>query len=168
MPNKVAPVPKGFRTLTPCLTVRGVERAVEFYKAAFDAVETKRLCNADETWILHVELKIGNSVVFLNEEVPAQGLLSPCSLGGSSSVGHLYVNNVDEFVEKAVLAGADELQSPTDTYWGDRMGRLIDPFGHIWTVASRIEIVSREDVEQRAKMMTTIGHETNPLPELAA
>ena len=166
--TKVAPVPKGFKTVTPCLTVRGVAQAIEFYKAAFDAEETKRLYNADATWILHAELKIGNSVVFLAEENPFLGILSPNSLGGSATLGHLYVKNIDGFVEKALTAGATEITPIADTYWGDRMGKLADPFGHVWTVASRVENVSAEEIAERVKSIAGIDPDRDFLPELAA
>lgn len=168
MTNKVAPVPKGFKTVTPCLTVRGVDQAVEFYGAAFGAIETKRLYNAEGTWILHAELKIGNSVIILTEEQPFLGVLSPASLGGSATHGHIYIKDVDDFVGKALDNGATEMTPVTDTYWGDRMATLVDPFGHVWTVASRVENLSDEDIAERAKSFLEINPDDDSLSELAA
>lgn len=168
MIDKVAPIPKGFRTVTPCLTVRGVDQAVDFYAAAFGAKETKRLYNADRTWTLHAELKIGNSVVILAEEKPFFGILSPESLGGSATHGHIYIKDVDDFLERALSNGATEITPVTDTYWGDRMATLVDPFGHVWTVASRVENLSDEDIAERAKSFLETNPEEDSLPELAA
>ena len=168
MTNKVAPVPKGFKTVTPCLMVRGVEQALEFYTAAFGAKETRRLYNAEGTWILHAELKIGNSVIILTEENPLLGVLSPASLGGSATHGHIYIRSVDEFVANALDNGARVLTAVTDTYWGDRMATLVDPFGHVWTVASRIENLSDEDIAERAKAGLEAIPQEISLSELAA
>ena len=148
--SKVAPVPKGFKTVTPCFTVRGVAEAIEFYVAAFGAKEHKRVRSVDGSWIPHAEVKIGTSVVILTEEQPAYGLLAPTSLGGSATRGHLYVRNVDTFIERAVEHGAVELAATADTYWGDRMATIVDPFGHVWTVASRVENLTEEEIEERA------------------
>lgn len=162
MTDKVAPVPRGYRTITPCLTVKGVEQAVDFYVAAFDAEEKLRLHGADVSVILHTELKIGNSLVFLNEENPALGIFSPTSLGGSPTLVHLYVEEVDQAWSRAIAAGAIEVMPLVDTYWGDRFGKLADPFGHVWSIASRVERVSREELVERARAATS------PVPSLAS
>ena len=168
MTNKVAPVPKGFKTVTPCFTVRGVDQAVDFYTAAFGAKETKRLTSADGAWTVHAELKIGTSIVILAEEQPFLGVLSPVSLGGSAMHGHIYIKDVDSFMETALGNGATEMTAVTDTYWGDRMATLADPFGHIWTVASRIENLSDEDIAERAKSHLGMDSDDDALRELAA
>lgn len=168
MTDKVAPVPRGYRTVTPCLTVNGIDRAIEFYKAAFGAEEKVRLTNADGTVILHAELKIGNSVVFLNEESPALGIYSPASLGGSPTLVHLYVDDVDAWWSRAQAAGAAEVVPLVETYWGDRFGKLADPFGHIWSLASRVERVSRDELIERAKAVTQAPVAPEGYSELAA
>ena len=117
---------------------------------------------------LRAELKIGNSIVILAEEQPFLGVLSPASLGGSASHGHIYVRDVDEFVAKALSNGTTEMTPVTDTYWGDRMATLMDPFGHVWSVASRIENVSDEDIAERAKSYLEINLQEESLSELAA
>jgi len=157
MTDKVSPVPRGYRTVTPCLTVNGVDQAIAFYKAAFDAEEVVRLHSATGA-VLHAELKIGNSVVFLNEENPALGIYSPATLGGSATLVHLYVKNVDELWSQAIAAGATEVVPLVATYWGDRFGKLADPSGHVWSVASRVERISRDELAERAKVAT------QPLP----
>lgn len=151
MTSKTAAVPKGFRTVTPCLTVKGVPQAIEFYEAAFGAVEQVRLTGADETIIVHAELKIGNSIVVLNEESLEAGILSPVSLGGCASAMHLYVEDVDQFWQQAVEAGATPVLAPSDAYWGDRWAKLRDPFGHYWSVATRVKRLSKVEIAERAK-----------------
>jgi PhnB protein len=154
MANKVAPVPRGFRTVTPCLTVIGVQRAIEFYQTALGAEEKVRLYDAAGLVALHAELKIGNSIIFLAEEDPALGILSPTSLGGSPTLVHLYVADVDQVWQQALAAGAAEVVPLADTYWGDRFGKIADPFGHVWAVASRVENVPFGELVERTKAAT--------------
>ncbi len=156
MATKVSPIPKGFRTLTPCLTVNNVEQAISFYEQAFDAEETLRLVAADEVRIVHAELKIGNSTLLIVEENPALGLISPTGAGGAGTLSHLYVANVDAVWEQALVAGASEVVALQDTYWGDRFGKVRDPFGHFWSVASRIERVTRQELVERVKNATSV------------
>ena len=168
MSGKIAAVPRGFRTVTPCLTVKGADQAIEFYKAAFGAVEQSRLYNADGTAIIHAAMKIGNSMVFFAEESPGQGILSPATLGYSPTLVHLYVANADEFWANAIAAGATEIMPLTDTYWGDRFGKLADPYGHYWSVASRIEKVTQKELIKRTKAATRVHNDVSASPELAA
>ncbi len=154
MANKVAPVPRGFRTVTPCLTVIGVQRAIEFYQTALGAEEKVRLYDAAGLVALHAELKIGNSIIFLAEEDPALGILSPTSLGGSPTLVHLYVADVDQVWQQALAAGAAEVVPLANTYWGDRFGKIADPFGHVWSVASRVENVPFGELAERTKAAT--------------
>ena len=167
MADKVSPVPRGYRTVTPCLTVTGIDAAIEFYASAFDAEEKVRLYGADGASIVHAELKIGNSVVFLNEEAPAHGIYSPATLGGSPTLVHLYVQDVDACWARALAAGAVEVMPITDTYWGDRLGKLVDPFGHVWSVASRVERVSRDEVAARARQLCSAQWHQEASPDLA-
>lgn len=151
MTTKTASFPRGFRTVTPCLTVKGVPQAIEFYKAAFDAVEQVRLTGADDTLVVHAELKIGNSIIVLNEESPHAGILSPLSLGGCAMAIHLYVEDVDQLCQQAVGAGATTILAPREAYWGDRWAKLQDPFGHCWSVATRVKKLSKVEIAERAK-----------------
>ncbi len=150
MTHKIAPVPKGYRTVTPYLTVNNAAAAIAFYEAAFGAEEKTRICGEDGRTVLHSELKIGNSIVLLNDEIPEAGILSPVSLGGTPTLIHLYINDVDELWQQALAAGATELVPLADTYWGDRCGKLLDPFGHAWSIASKIERLSPEEIQARA------------------
>ena len=168
MNQKIAAVPKGYRTVTPCLTVRGAEQAIEYYKAAFGAEEQSRLYNAEDTAIVHAALKIGNSMVFLAEESPALGILSPASLGYSPMLVHLYVVDVDEFWARALAAGATEIVPLADTYWGDRFGKLADPFGHYWSIASRIENVTHDELIERTRAAAQPQSAEPAVPCLAA
>ena len=155
----VAPVPKGFRTVTPYLTVRGAAAAIEFYKAAFGAEERGRIHALDGLTILHAELKIGSSSVFVMDECLDLGILSPTSLGGSPTMMQLYVADVDELWQKALAAGALEVLPLAFAYWGDRCGKLVDPFGHYWSIASKVENLSQEEIESRARLSGAVPPE---------
>jgi PhnB protein len=151
MSKKVSPIPRGYRTATPCLTVNGVDSAVAFYQAAFGAELLTRHTGADEFVALHATIKIGNSIIALNQEVPEQGILSPLSMGLSASQTHLYVDDVDSSWNRAVEAGATIRTDLYDAYWGDRTGVLVDNNGHLWSLASKIENLSKDEIASRAK-----------------
>jgi PhnB protein len=144
-------VPEDFHTLTPHLVVRGVADAVAFYRKAFGADELLRNFGPDGKTIMHSELLIGDSRFFLNDEYPDFGVKSPLDLGGSPITLHLYVEDVDAVFQQAVDAGAEVLMPVADCFWGDRYGMLRDPFGHRWSVASRLEDLSPADLQERAK-----------------
>jgi uncharacterized glyoxalase superfamily protein PhnB len=146
----VSPVPEEFHTITPHLVVRGVAEAVEFYRRAFGAEELLRNLAPDGKSIMHCELLLGDSRFFVNDEFPEQGVLSPLGLPGTAVTLHLYVEDVDGFFARAVAAGAEVLMPVTDAFWGDRYGMLRDPFGHRWSVASRIEDLSPNELQRRA------------------
>jgi uncharacterized glyoxalase superfamily protein PhnB len=148
--TSVAPIPEDFHTITPHLVVRGVAAAVEFYRLAFGAQELLRNLAPDGRTIMHCELLLGDSRFFVNDEFPDHGVLSPLGLGGSPVTLHLYVEDVDAFFARAVAAGAQVLMPVADAFWGDRYGILQDPFGHRWSVASRIEDLSPADLKLRA------------------
>ena len=149
MARKRSPVPRGFRTITPHLTVNDAAAAIEFYKEAFGAIENSRSYAPNGTTIVHSELKIGNSLILLSDEFPEFGILSPTSIGGSSITLHLYVEDVNVVWEQAVASGAVELMPLQDAFWGDRFGKVIDPFGHYWSLASRIETVNSKEIARR-------------------
>ena len=166
--RKVAPVPKGFRTVTPYLTVRGAAAAIEFYKAAFGAEEKGRIHALDGQTILHAELKIGTSTVLVMDECPDYGILSPTSLGGSPTMMQLYVADVDALWEQALAAGATEVLPLGFAYWGDRCGKLVDPFGHFWSIASKVENLSQEEIESRARLAGAVPPEAAALESVQA
>jgi PhnB protein len=142
------PVPEGYSTITPYLIVTGAENAIEFYKKVFGATELMRFAQPDGK-IGHAEIKIGNSMVMLADESPAMGYRSPESLGGSGTGIMLYVEDVDTVFQRALEAGAKTHQAVKDQFYGDRSGSLIDPFGHMWTVATHVEDVSPEEMQRR-------------------
>ncbi len=150
MAQKISPVQKGYRTVTPYLTVSNAAAAIAFYQAAFGAEEKTRVCGDDGITVLHCELNIGNSIVLLADEVPEAGIYSPLALGGTPTLFHLYVKDVDELWQQALVAGATEIVPLAETYWGDRCGKLMDPFGHVWSIASKVKRVNQEEIQARA------------------
>jgi len=150
----VRPIPEGYRNITPYLTVRNAKAALDFYKSAFGAEE--RFCMVDPGGrVGHAEVSIGDSIIMLSDEYPDMGALGPESIGGSPLAIHLYVEDVDAVVERAVQAGA-RLERPVEThFYGDRAGMLIDPFGHKWWVSTHVEDVAPEELERRAKAAMT-------------
>jgi len=135
------------RTVTPHLTCAGAADAIEFYKKAFNAVEASRLADPKGK-LLHAMIRIGDSAVMLVDEFPEYGSLGPKALHGSPVVIHLYVDDVDAFVRRAVDAGAKITMPLEDMFWGDRYCRLEDPFGHHWSVATHTRDVTLDEMRQ--------------------
>ena len=144
------PIPQGYHTATPYLTLTDAARALDFYKRAFGAQEVVRMETPDGK-VGHAEIKIGNSMIMLGDEMPGAGTRSPQSLGGTTGGIFLYVENVDEAFNQAVAAGAQAESQPADMFWGDRYGRLRDPFGHSWSLATHIEDVAPAEMAKRMK-----------------
>jgi PhnB protein len=143
-------VPEDFHTMTPQLVVSGVADAIAWYTTALGANELLRNTAPDGTRIMHSELLLGDSRFFVVDEFPGS-MRSPASLGGSPVTLHLYVEDVDALLQRAVDAGATVLMPVADQFWGDRYGMLTDPFGHRWSIASRIEDLSPNDLHKRAE-----------------
>jgi PhnB protein len=150
-PTRVAAIPKGYHTVTPHLTVRGAAEAIEFYTRAFGARERGRMPMPDGKAIMHAELLIGNSIVFLADEFPDMGCRAPKTLGGATGTLHLYVKDVDRAFQRAVAAGAEVRMPATDMFWGDRYAKVADPFGHEWGLATHKEDLSAGEIGRRAK-----------------
>jgi len=145
----VKPVPEGYHTLTPHLTVRNAERAIEFYKQAFGAeVRGGGVAKDPQGKVMHAELKIGDSIIMLNDEYPEFGSKSPQSIGDSSMALHIYTDNVDAAFDRAVKAGARVEMPVMDQFWGDRYGRLQDPFGHKWSIATHVRDMSEDEMKK--------------------
>jgi PhnB protein len=142
--------PEGYHSVTPSLTVRGGAAAIEFYQRAFDAKVHRRMETPDGK-IMHAEILLGDSAVMLGDEMPDWGILSPLSIGGSSCALHIYVTDADAVFAQAIAAGAEVVFPVTDQFWGDRSGRLKDPFGHLWSVATRVEHLSDEEIDRRGQ-----------------
>ena len=153
MPN-VKPVPEGYHNVTPYLFVRSAASAIDFYKNIFGATEIMRMPGSNGK-IMHAELRIGDSIVMLADENPQTGVMSPQTIGGFSVGMHLYVENVDQVIQKAVESGAKLLRPIKNQFYGDRSGSVLDPFGHMWSVATHVEDVSPE--EMRKRMTAAVG-----------
>ncbi len=164
MVKKVNPVPKGYRTVTPSLVVTDVTLAIDFYARAFDAQLLTQSNDASDSYAVQATIKIGNSIVILQQEALELGILSPITLGSNASHQHLYVEAVDDVWARALEAGASAISAPVDMYWGDRTAVLIDVFGHRWSLASRVEHVLKVEVQKRLEAIN--GQKTaDELPE---
>lgn len=145
------PIPDGFHSATICLTVKDSVAAIEFYKKALDAHELFRMPGPDGKSTTHAEIKIGDSIIMLNDEFPKMGCMSPQSVGGASSGIYLYVSDVDATIKKATSAGAKMLMPVSDMFWGDRIGGFEDPSGHRWTVATHTKDLTPDEMEKAAQ-----------------
>ncbi len=154
MSRKVSTAPKGFRTVTPVLTVAGAASAIEFYSYVFGAEEGARIYGEDGLSIVHSELKIGNSVLIVCDENPALGIHAPTTLGASPVSVHLYLDDVDVVMERAIEAGASVAVPLADVYWGERFGKIVDPYGHVWSLAKRVEELSADEIASRAAALS--------------
>ena len=149
-PRKVSAIPKGYHTVTAYLTVTDGARVLDFYAKAFGAKVKVRMPGPGGM-LAHAELAIGDSVVMLSDEFPQpEGTKAPSSLGGSTGSLFLYVPNVDASFKRAVDAGCRVTMPPTDMFWGDRFGKLVDPFGHHWGLATHKEDVSPAEMKKRS------------------
>lgn len=148
----VKPIPDGYHTLTPYLILRGGPKALEFYKRAFGAVELMRLDGPNDT-IAHAEIRIGDSVVMLSDEMPGMGFHSAQALGGTPVGLMLYVEDSDHVFQRALDAGGTMLRPMADHFYGDRSGTITDPFGHVWTISTHKEDVSPEEMNRRMAAM---------------
>jgi PhnB protein len=146
----VKTIPEGYHSVTPYLIIRGAADAIDYYKKAFGATELFRF-PAPEGKIGHAEMKIGDSPIMLADEFPEMGYKGPQSLGGSPVSLMIYVEDVDTVFNRAVEAGATVKEAVTDKFYGDRMGSVVDPFGHVWHVSTHKEDVSIEEMQRRAK-----------------
>ena len=150
MASAKKPIPEGFHSITPSLVVRDAAKAIDFYKKALGAQELMRMPGPDGK-IMHAELKIGDSIIFLGEENPQMGAKSPQTLGGCTGTLNLYVQDVDQTFKQAVSAGGRESMPVADQFWGDRYGTFVDPFGYSWGIATHKEDLSPAEMDQRMK-----------------
>jgi PhnB protein len=148
-------VPDGFRTVTPYLVIRDAAKAIEFYKKAFGAKELSRMPLPDGK-IGHAEIQIGDSRVMLSDENADFGTKSPQTLNGSPVGIFLYVPDVDAMFKQAIASGATQVLPVADQFWGDRYGKVKDPFGHQWNIATHVEDLTPAEIgERQAKAMAT-------------
>lgn len=146
--SDVKSIPEGYHNVTPYLFVRSAESAIDFYKNVFSATEVVRMAGSNGK-ISHAELRIGDSIVMLADENPRTGMMSPQTIGGFSVGLHVYVENADAVIQKAVDNGAKVLRPIKNQLYGDRSGWVLDPFGHMWSVATHVEDVSPEEMRKR-------------------
>jgi PhnB protein len=144
------PIPEGYHSLTPYLAVEDASRAIDFYKEAFGAEEVLRMPGPDGS-VAHAELQIGDSKLMLSDPFPQSNVRPPLERGGPTASVFMYVKDVDATFEHAQQAGAIVVSELEDMFWGDRFGTLADPFGHVWSVATRKEDLSEEEIAERSK-----------------
>jgi PhnB protein len=147
MPNPVRAIPEGYHSITPALTCQDAARAIEFYKSVFGAKEIMRMPGPGGI-ITHAELRIGDSIIFLNDEIPGMAVAPS---GGSINPVYLflYTENVDAVFNRAVTAGCKVTMPVANQFWGDRFGKFNDPFGHHWGVAQHVEDVAPDEMKRR-------------------
>lgn len=150
MAKAASPVPDGYHTITPEICCRGASEAIAFYKAAFGAEECARSLGPNGK-VMHAQIKVGDSIVMLHDEMPEKNNPSPSTLGATPVSFFVYVKDVDDTWKRAIEAGAREKAPLVDTFWGDRCGKLVDPFGHEWRLATRKEDLTLEEIEARHK-----------------
>jgi PhnB protein len=149
----VKPIPDDYPQLVPYLCVDGASAAIDFYRAVFGAIERMRMPEPDGK-LGHAEVEIGSAVIMLSDEFPALGIRAPNTIGGTPVTLSLYVEDVDKVFARAIDAGAIAVRPVTDQFYGDRTGQFEDPFGHRWSVATRIEDLSPQDMTERSAAAT--------------
>ena len=144
-------IPAGSHTVTPHLVLKGVAKAIEFYKKAFGAEELYRMPMPHGDLIMHACISIGDSRIFLTDEMPERrdcGMASPETLNGCNATMHVFVPNVDEVFKRAIDCGAKAKMPPADMFWGDRYGQVTDPFGQTWSLATHKEDLTPEQIQK--------------------
>lgn len=147
--SQVKPIPEGCNTVNAYLIVKDAAQAIDFYTKAFGAEGGACMMGPDGKSIMHAELRIGNSSIMLSEENPEWHMKSAETLGGSPVSLHLYVEDADAMFKRAIEAGCTEIAPMMDAFWGDRYGKLMDPFGLQWGVATHVEDVPPDEMAQR-------------------
>jgi uncharacterized glyoxalase superfamily protein PhnB len=144
----VNPIPQEMHTLTPNLVVRDCARAIDFYRSALGAEERARMPAPDGKSIWHAELRIGDSIFFMNDEMPGMGAAAPSASSPVPVTMWLYVPDCDAAFERAVAAGARATMDPADMFWGDRCASVADPFGYQWSFATHVKDLSEEEIRR--------------------
>jgi PhnB protein len=147
MSQQVKAIPTGFHTLTPHLTVRNAADALEVYKKALGA-EVLHVAHMPDGKVMHAALRIGDSMLMLNDEMPEYGVLSPLACNGSAVTIHIYTENADPAFDRVVSAGAKVKMPLMDQFWGDRYGVVVDPYGHMWSIAAHVKDMSPEEIQR--------------------
>ncbi|APR84086.1 Glyoxalase family protein [Minicystis rosea] len=146
--KKVLAVPAGYHTITPNLVFKDAGAAIDWYVKAFGAKELSRMPSPDGKSIWHAEIKIGDSILFLNDESPMGNSIAPSGPRTTTAGIQLYVKDVDAWAKRAADAGANVMMPVSDMFWGDRMGALVDPFGHTWMIATRVRNMTAKQMAE--------------------
>ena len=154
--SQKAPIPPGFRTITPYLAINGAAAAIDWYKKAFNAKELARQAVPDGK-LMHARIRIGDSIVMLSDTFPG-GTQSPDVLGNSPVTLHIYINNVDKIWQQAIDAGAKITMPLDNQFWGERYGQLTDPYGHHWSVSQQVNMTKKEKDEKQKQAMAMFAH----------
>jgi PhnB protein len=144
------PIPEGYTSITPYLTVDDGKGAIEFYKRAFGATERGRMEGPDGK-IAHAELQIGSGVVMLSDKFPQSACQTPKELGGTTVAIFMFVDDVDSVIQDAADAGATVTMQPENQFWGDRLGQVTDPYGNVWQIATRVEDLTPDEIQARGR-----------------
>jgi PhnB protein len=150
MAKKAQAIPKGYHTVTPSIVVDGAAKAIDFYKKALGAEEIMRFPGPDGK-IMHAEIRIGDSVIMLVDQMPEQGGRGPKLIGGTPVSFFVYGEDVDAAWKRAVDAGAKPIMPLDDQFWGDRTGLLEDPYGHHWWLAQHVEDLTPDELQKRSE-----------------
>src|SRR3989454_7831631 len=152
--SKKAPIPPGFRTVTPYLAINGAAAAIDWYKKAFGAKELSRQPMPDGK-LMHASIRIGDSILMMSDVFPGGSAQAPDSLGTSAVTLHVYAKNVDKLWQQAVDAGAKVTMQLDNMFWGERYGQLTDPFGHHWSLSQQIKM-SKSERDEKQKQATAM------------
>jgi PhnB protein len=152
MSNTVSAIPKGYHSITPAITCKDAARAIDFYKQVFGATEIMRMPGPGGV-IMHAELRIGDSVIFVNDETPGMAK-APDGTSINPVYLFLYTEDVDAVCKRAVAAGSKVTMPIANMFWGDRYGKFNDPFGHSWGVATHVEDVAPDEMKRRSAEWT--------------
>lgn len=158
---KVEPIPKGFRTVTPYLTIDGAAEALEWYKKAFSAKELSRQPIPGGK-LMHARIRIGDSIIMMSDYFPGGNSQAPTVLGSTTATLHIYSKNVDKLWQQAVDAGAKIVQPMDNMFWGERYGQLKDPFGHNWSISQVIPMTKQEMKEKQEQAMAMFAQRQHP------
>lgn len=153
--------------MTPYLVINGAAKAIDFYKAAFDAKEIDRAPMPDGT-LLHATIQIGDSIIMMSDEFPGADTKAPTSIGTTTANLHIYSNDVDTLWNRAIQAGAKPRMALENQFWGERYGKLQDPFGHIWSVSMVIKMTEQEKEEKRLAALAMFGTEAAPAADASS
>jgi PhnB protein len=152
MPNPVRAIPEGYHSISAALTCKDAARAIDFYKSVFGATEIMRMPGPGGI-IMHAEMRIGDSVIFINDEIPGVAA-APSGSSINPVYLFLYTEDVDSVCNRAVAAGSKVTMPVANMFWGDRYGKFNDPFGHSWGVATHVEDVAPEEMKKRSEEWT--------------